>query len=213
MRDTSKHQGLRNQLATVLQAKGITDRKVLNAIRQIPRHLFIDSSFEDHAYKDKAFPIAAKQTISQPYTVAFQSQTLAIQTNDKVLEIGTGSGYQTAVLLELKAMVFSIERQQELFKKTSLFLPKLGYIPKKFIFGDGYKGLPDQAPFDKIIVTAGAPFVPKPLMAQLKIGGMLLIPVGDATQIMTLFIRKSAKEFEKHELGDFAFVPMLEEKN
>ena len=213
MRDTSKHQGLRNQLATVLQAKGITDRKVLNAIRQIPRHLFIDSSFEDHAYKDKAFPIAAKQTISQPYTVAFQSQTLAIQTNDKVLEIGTGSGYQTAVLLELKAMVFSIERQQELFKKTSLFLPKLGYIPKKFIFGDGYKGLPDQAPFDKIIVTAGAPFVPKPLMGQLKIGGMLLIPVGDATQIMTLFIRKSAKEFEKHELGDFAFVPMLEEKN
>tara|TARA_B110000908_G_scaffold42242_1_gene51361 strand:+ start:5749 stop:6390 length:642 start_codon:yes stop_codon:yes gene_type:complete len=213
LRDTSKHQGLRNQLATVLQAKGITDRKVLNAIRQIPRHLFIDSSFEDHAYKDKAFPIAAKQTISQPYTVAFQSQTLAIQPNDKVLEIGTGSGYQTAVLLELKAMVFSIERQQELFKKTSLFLPKLGYVPKKFIFGDGYKGLPDQAPFDKIIVTAGAPFVPKPLMGQLKIGGMLLIPVGDATQIMTLFIRKSAKEFEKQELGDFAFVPMLEEKN
>jgi protein-L-isoaspartate(D-aspartate) O-methyltransferase len=213
LRDTSKHQGLRNQLATVLQAKGINDRKVLNAIRQIPRHLFIDSSFEDHAYKDKAFPIAAKQTISQPYTVAFQSQTLAIQPNDKVLEIGTGSGYQTAVLLELKAMVFSIERQQELFKKTSLFLPKLGYMPKKFIFGDGYKGLPDQAPFDKIIVTAGAPFVPKPLMGQLKIGGMLLIPVGDATQIMTLFIRKSAKEFEKQELGDFAFVPMLEEKN
>lgn len=213
MRDTSKHQGLRNQLATVLQAKGITDRKVLNAIRQIPRHLFIDSSFEDHAYKDKAFPIAAEQTISQPYTVAFQSQTLAIQPNDKVLEIGTGSGYQTAVLLELKAAVFSIERQQELFKKTSFFLPKLGYIPKKFIFGDGYKGLPEQAPFDKIIVTAGAPFVPKPLLSQLKVGGMLLIPVGDITQIMTLFIRKSAKEFEKQELGDFAFVPMLEKKN
>ncbi len=213
MRDTSKHQGLRNQLATVLQAKGITDRKVLNAIRQIPRHLFIDSSFEDHAYKDKAFPIAAEQTISQPYTVAFQSQTLAIQPNDKVLEIGTGSGYQTAVLLELKAAVFSIERQQELFKKTSLFLPKLGYLPKKFIFGDGYKGLPEQAPFDKIIVTAGAPFVPKPLLSQLKVGGMLLIPVGDTTQIMTLFIRKSAKEFEKQELGDFAFVPMLEKKN
>ena len=213
MRDTSKHQGLRNQLATLLQAKGITDRKVLNAIRQIPRHLFIDSSFEDHAYKDKAFPIAAGQTISQPYTVAFQSQTLAIQPNDKVLEIGTGSGYQTAVLLELKAAVFSIERQQELFKKTSLFLPKLGYIPKKFVFGDGYKGLPAQAPFDKIIVTAGAPFVPKPLLSQLKVGGMLLIPVGDTTQIMTLFVRKSVKEFEKQELGDFAFVPMLEEKN
>lgn len=213
MRDTSKHQGLRNQLATVLQTKGITDKKVLNAIRQIPRHLFIDSSFEDHAYKDKAFPIAAEQTISQPYTVAFQTQTLAIQPNDKVLEIGTGSGYQTAVLLELKAVVFSIERQQELFKKTSLFLPKLGYIPKKFIFGDGYKGLPAQAPFDKIIVTAGAPFVPKPLLSQLKVGGMLLIPVGNSTQIMTLFIRKSAKEFEKQELGDFAFVPMLAEKN
>ena len=213
MRDTSKHQGLRNQLATVLQAKGITDENVLKAIRQIPRHLFIDSSFEDHAYKDKAFPIAAEQTISQPYTVAFQSQTLEIKPNDKVLEIGTGSGYQTAVLLELKAVVFSIERQQELFKKTSLFLPKLGYKPKQFIFGDGYKGLPAQAPFDKIIVTAGAPFVPKPLLSQLKVGGMLLIPVGDKTQIMTLFIRKSAKEFEKHELGDFAFVPMLEEKN
>ena len=201
MRDTSKHQGLRNQLATLLQAKGITDRKVLNAIRQIPRHLFIDSSFEDHAYKDKAFPIAAEQTISQPYTVAFQSQTLAIQPNDKVLEIGTGSGYQTAVLLELKAAVFSIERQQELFKKTSLFLPKLGYIPKKFVFGDGYKGLPAQAPFDKIIVTAGAPFVPKPLLSQLKVGGMLLIPVGDTTQIMTLFVRKSVKEFEKTRIG------------
>jgi len=213
LRDTSKHQGLRNQLATVLQTKGITDKKVLNAIRQIPRHLFIDSSFEDHAYKDKAFPIAAEQTISQPYTVAFQTQTLAIQPNDKVLEIGTGSGYQTAVLLELKAVVFSIERQQELFKKTSLFLPKLGYLPKKFIFGDGYKGLPAQAPFDKIIVTAGAPFVPKALLSQLKVGGMLLIPVGDTTQIMTLFIRKSAKEFEKQELGDFAFVPMLAEKN
>jgi len=213
LRDTSKHQGLRNQLANVLRAKGIIDEKVLNAVREIPRHLFIDSSFEDHAYKDKAFPIAAEQTISQPYTVAFQTQTLEIKPNDKVLEIGTGSGYQTAVLLELKASVYTIERQHELFKKTSLFLPKLGYNPKKFIFGDGYKGLPSQAPFDKIIVTAGAPFVPKPLLSQLKLGGMLLIPVGDQTQMMTLFIRKSSKEFEKHELGDFAFVPMLEEKN
>ncbi|MBU3012443.1 protein-L-isoaspartate(D-aspartate) O-methyltransferase [Polaribacter vadi] len=213
MRDTAKHQGLRNQLANVLQAKGITDNNVLNAVRKIPRHLFIDSSFESHAYQDKAFPIAADQTISQPYTVAFQSQTLKVNRGDKVLEIGTGSGYQTAVLLELKAEVYSIERQHELFKKTSLFLPKLGYKPKKFIFGDGYKGLPEKAPFDKIIVTAGAPFVPKPLLSQLKVGGMLLIPVGDKTQIMTLFIRKSPKEFEKHELGDFAFVPMLEERN
>jgi protein-L-isoaspartate(D-aspartate) O-methyltransferase len=213
LKDTSKHQGLRNQLATVLEAKGIVDNKVLNAIRTIPRHLFIDSSFEAHAYQDKAFPIVAEQTISQPYTVAFQSQTLKIKPGDKVLEIGTGSGYQTAVLLELKAVVFTIERQKELFKKTSLFLPKIGYKAKKFIFGDGYKGLKEHAPFDKIIVTAGAPFVPNPLLAQLKIGGKLLIPVGDKTQIMTLFIRKSAKEFEKHELGDFSFVPMLEQKN
>lgn len=213
MRDTAKHQGLRNQLATVLHAKGITDENVLNAIKKIPRHLFIDSSFESHAYQDKAFPIAAEQTISQPYTVAFQSQTLAINRGDKVLEIGTGSGYQTAVLLELKAEVYSIERQNELFKRTSRFLPTLGYKPKKFIFGDGYVGLKEKAPFDKIIVTAGAPYVPKPLLAQLKIGGMLLIPVGDKTQIMTLFTRTSPKEFDKQELGDFAFVPMLEEKN
>ena len=212
MKDTSKHQGLRNQLASVLQQKGITDKNVLNAVRKIPRHLFIDSSFEDHAYQDKAFPIAAEQTISQPYTVAFQSQSLEIKAGDKVLEIGTGSGYQTAVLLELGAEVYTIERQHELFKRTSLFLPKLGYNPKKFIFGDGYKGLKEKAPFDKIIVTAGAPFVPKPLLSQIKVGGMLLIPVGDKKQIMTLFTRKSPKEFEKQELGDFAFVPMLQKK-
>jgi protein-L-isoaspartate(D-aspartate) O-methyltransferase len=212
LKDTSKHQGLRNQLANVLKKKGITNENVLNAVKKIPRHLFIDSSFADHAYQDKAFPIAAEQTISQPYTVAFQSQTLAVSPGDSVLEIGTGSGYQTAVLLELGAIVYTIERQHELFKKTSLFLPKLGYNPKKFIFGDGYKGLKEKAPFDKIIVTAGAPFVPKPLLAQLKVGGMLLIPVGDKKQIMTLFHRKSPKEFEKHELGDFSFVPMLQKK-
>lgn len=213
MKDTAKHQGLRNQLATVLEAKGITDANVLKAIRKIPRHLFIDSSFEDHAYQDKAFPIAADQTISQPYTVAFQTQTLQVSSEDKVLEIGTGSGYQTAMLLELGAEVYTIERQHELFKRTSMFLPKLGYKPKKFIFGDGYKGLKEKAPFDKIIVTAGAPFVPKALLAQIKVGGQLLIPVGDRTQVMTLFTRKSPKEFEKKELGDFAFVPMLEKKN
>jgi|TARA_B110000967_G_C18768272_1_gene501643 protein-L-isoaspartate(D-aspartate) O-methyltransferase len=212
LKDTSKHQGLRNQLANVLKKKGITNENVLNAVKKIPRHLFIDSSFADHAYQDKAFPIAAEQTISQPYTVAFQSQTLAVSPGDSVLEIGTGSGYQTAVLLELGAVVYTIERQHELFKKTSLFLPKLGYNPKKFIFGDGYKGLKEKAPFDKIIVTAGAPFVPKPLLAQLKVGGMLLIPVGDKKQIMTLFHRKSPKEFDKQELGDFAFVPMLQKK-
>ena len=212
MKDTSKHQGLRKQLADVLKKKGIIDVNVLKAIKLIPRHLFIDSSFADHAYQDKAFPIAAEQTISQPYTVAFQTQTLSINSGDKILEIGTGSGYQTAVLLELGAVVYTIERQHELFKKTSLFLPKLGYIPKKFIFGDGYKGFKEKAPFDKIIVTAGAPFVPKPLLSQLIVGGKLLIPVGDEKQVMTLFIRKTFKEFEKHELGDFAFVPMLQKK-
>ena len=185
---------------------------VLNAIKIIPRHLFIDSSFSDHAYQDKAFPIAAEQTISQPYTVAFQSQTLSVNPGDVILEIGTGSGYQTAVLIELGAEVYTIERQHELFKKTSLFLPKLGYKPKKFIFGDGYKGFKEKAPFDKIIVTAGAPIVPKPLLAQLKVGGMLLIPVGEKKQIMTMFYRKTPKEFEKKELGDFAFVPMLQKK-
>lgn len=213
MKNTAKHQGLRNQLANTLKAKGIYDEKVLNAIRKIPRHLFIDSSFEEHAYQDKAFPIAADQTISHPYTVAFQSQVLDVKKGEKVLEIGTGSGYQTAVLLELKAEVYSIERQHELFKRTSLFLPKIGYKPKRFIFGDGYVGLSEKAPFDKIIVTAGAPYVPKALLSQLKIGGKLLIPVGNTTQIMTLFIRKSVKEFSKEELGDFKFVPMLEKKN
>ena len=187
MKDTSKHQGLRNQLVNILKKKGITNERVLAAIKIIPRHLFIDSSFADHAYQDKAFPIAAEQTISQPYTVAFQSQTLSVNPGDNVLEIGTGSGYQTAVLIELGAVVYSIERQLELFKKTSLFLPKLGYKPKKFIFGDGYKGFKEKAPFDKIIVTAGAPFVPKPLLSQLKVGGMLLIPVGEKKQIMTMF--------------------------
>lgn len=213
MKDTFKHKGLRQQLVNILKTKGITDVKVLNALGNIPRHLFMDSGFLDHAYQDKAFPIAADQTISQPYTVAFQSELLQVKKGDKVLEIGTGSGYQTAVLCELGAKVYSIERQQELFKKTSKFLPKLGYRAKKFVFGDGYKGLVDEAPFDSVIVTAGAPFVPKPLLGQLKIGGRLVIPVGDDVQIMTLFIRKGPKEFEKHELGEFRFVPLLEDKN
>ena len=167
----------------------------------------------DHAYQDKAFPIAANQTISQPYTVAFQTELLQVKAGDIILEIGTGSGYQTAVLCELGAKVYSIERQLELFKITSKFLPKLGYRAKKLIFGDGYKGLKEEAPFDSIIVTAGAPMVPKPLMSQLKIGGRLVIPVGDDVQIMTLFIRNAPKEFEKHEFGEFRFVPLLEDKN
>lgn len=214
MKDTFKHKGLRQQLVNVVKAKGIQDEKVLSAIGKIPRHLFMDSGFLDHAYQDKAFPIAADQTISQPYTVAFQTELMQVSPGDKVLEIGTGSGYQTAVLCDLGAKVYSIERQQELFKKTSKFLPKLGYRAKKLVFGDGYKGLPEEAPFDSIIVTAGAPFVPKPLLGQLKEdGGRLVIPVGDNVQVMTLFIRKGPKEFEKHELGEFRFVPLLEDKN
>jgi protein-L-isoaspartate(D-aspartate) O-methyltransferase len=213
LKDTFKHKGLRQQLVNVLKNKGISDEGVLKAIGKVPRHLFMDSGFLDHAYQDKAFPIAADQTISQPYTVAFQTELLQVKKEDKILEIGTGSGYQTAVLCELGAKVYSIERQQELFKKTNNFLPKLGYRAKKIIFGDGYKGLKEEAPFDSIIVTAGAPFVPKPLLGQLKIGGRLVIPVGGDVQIMTLFIRKDTKEFEQHEFGEFRFVPLLEDKN
>jgi protein-L-isoaspartate(D-aspartate) O-methyltransferase len=213
LKDTNKHQGLRNQLAKILEDKGITDKNVLEAIKKIPRHLFLNSSFEDFAYQDKAFPIAAGQTISQPYTVAFQTQLLEVKKDDKILEIGTGSGYQTAVLCMLGAKVYSIERQNELFKTTSLLLPKLGIRPKHLSFGDGYKGLPNHAPFDSIIVTAGAPIIPNQLMAQLKIGGRLVIPVGENEQIMTLLIRKNETQFEKHEFGDFRFVPLLENKN
>jgi protein-L-isoaspartate(D-aspartate) O-methyltransferase len=179
----------------------------------VPRHLFLDSSFEAHAYQNKAFPIGADQTISHPFTVAFQTELMQLKNNDKVLEIGTGCGYQTAVLLEMGVKVYSIERQQELFKKTKLFLPKLGYRPKQLIFGDGYKGLPEQAPFDSIIVTAGAPFVPNPLLAQLKIGGRLIIPIGNDPQIMHLYVRTSQTEFKKETFGEFRFVPMLENKN
>jgi len=213
VKDTHKHNGLRNQLVKVIAQKGITDKNVLTALGNVPRHLFLDSSFADFAYQDKAFPIGSDQTISQPYTVAFQTELLQVRENHQILEIGTGSGYQTAVLLEMGAKVYTIERQQELFKKTKLFLPKLGYKPKKIIFGDGYKGLPEDAPFDGIIVTAGAPFVPKALLSQLKVGGRLVIPIGDAEQIMTLFIRTSEKDFEKHELGKFKFVPMLMKRN
>jgi protein-L-isoaspartate(D-aspartate) O-methyltransferase len=213
LKDTSKHQGLRNQLVSLLKEKGIVDATVLNAILKIPRHLFLNSSFEDYAYQDKAFPIGAGQTISQPYTVAFQSQLLEVKKDHKILEIGTGSGYQTAVLCVMGAKVYSVERQTELFKQTSALLPKLGIRPKHLSFGDGYKGLPNHAPFDSIIVTAGASIIPQALMAQLKIGGRLVIPLGEENQIMTLLIRKNETQFEKHELGDFKFVPLLENKN
>lgn len=213
LKDTAKHQGLRNQLVSLLKEKGIVDKNVLEAINKIPRHLFLNSSFADYAYQDKAFPIGAGQTISQPYTVAFQSQLLELKKDHKILEIGTGSGYQTAVLCLMGAKVYSVERQNKLFKQTSLLLPKLGIRPKHLSFGDGYKGLPDHAPFDSIIVTAGAPTIPQALMAQLKIGGRLVIPLGEEKQIMTLLIRKNETQFEKHEFGDFKFVPLLENKN
>ncbi len=213
MRDSAKHQGLRNQLVEILRQKGIVDSNVLEAIRRVPRHLFLDSSFEDYAYQDTAFPIGAGQTISHPYTVAFQSQLLQVKKDDKILEIGTGSGYQTAVLVAMGARVYSVERQSELFRKTSTLLPKLGIRPKLITFGDGYKGLPNYAPFDGVIVTAGAPFIPQPLMAQLNVGGRLIIPIGDNDQTMTELIRVSETHFEKYEHGDFKFVPMLENKN
>ncbi len=213
LKDTLKHQGLRNQLIKTLIKKGISDENVLKAMAKIPRHLFMNSSFEAFAYQDKAFPIAAEQTISQPYTVAFQTEKLKVKPGDKILEIGTGSGYQTAVLVALKAKVYSVERQQELYKKATVFLPKLGFKPKAIRFGDGYLGLPEFAPFDSIIVTAGAPYVPKALLSQLKIGGRLVIPVGKDSQKMTLIIRKEDKVFDKKVFGDFSFVPMLEKKN
>ena len=213
MLDTFAHKGKRKQLVEILVQKGITNKKVLNAIGTIPRHLFMDSGFVDHAYIDKAFPIGAEQTISQPFTVAKQTELLNLEKGSKILEIGTGSGFQTAVLIEMGMHVFSIERQNELFKKAKLFLPKLGYRAKKIIFGDGYKGFKEEAPFDGIVVTAGAPFVPKPLMSQLKIGGRLVIPIGSENQIMTLITRISQTEFKKEEFGEFRFVPLLENKN
>ena len=212
MNDSFKHKGLRKKLIQTIKSKGINNTNVLSAIGKVPRHLFMDSGFIDHAYQDKAFPIGADQTISQPFTVAFQTELLEINKGDKVLEVGTGSGYQAAVLCELGANVFSIERQGELYKKVINFLPSINYYPKKIIYGDGYKGLEEEAPFDSIIVTAGAPFVPKTLLNQLKIGGRLVIPVGENVQVMTLYIRVSEKKFNMKEYGEFQFVPLLKEK-
>ena len=213
MIDTTKHQGMRRHLVEQLRSKGITDEDVLSAIGTIPRHLFLDSSFESHAYQDKAFPIAAEQTISQPYTVAFQTQLLQTEQGQKVLEIGTGSGYQTAVLTLLGVDVYSIERQHQLYRYSMRQLSKLGYHTKKLVFGDGYKGLPAFAPFDRILVTAGAAEIPNVLLDQLAIGGRMVIPVGKETQEMILIVRTSAKEFEKQKHGSFRFVPMLSDKN
>lgn len=211
--DSYRHKGLRKKLTEILAKKGITDSKVLDAIANIPRHLFIaDTALHQFAYEDKPFPIGSGQTISQPYTVAFQTQTLEIKPRDKVLEIGTGSGYQTAVLLELGAKVFSIERQKALYDRTKEFLPKLGYNAKLF-YGDGYIGLPTYAPFNKIIVTAGAPYIPEDLLKQLAVGGIMVIPVDNEDhQIMKKIVKIDENNFETTELGAFRFVPLLKEK-
>ncbi len=212
MNDSFKHKGLRNRLVETIKSKGINDEKVLFAIGNVPRHLFMDSGFIDHAYQDKAFPISANQTISQPFTVAFQTELLKLKKGDKVLEVGTGSGYQAAVLCELGANVYTIERQGELYKKVVNFLPSINYYPKKIIYGDGYKGLEEESPFDSIIVTAGAPLVPKALLNQLKIGGRLVVPLGENIQIMTLYVKISDDNFDIKEYGEFQFVPLLKEK-
>jgi len=212
LNDSFKHKGLRNRLVETIKSKGINDEKVLFAIGNVPRHLFMDSGFIDHAYQDKAFPISANQTISQPFTVAFQTELLKLKKGDKVLEVGTGSGYQAAVLCELGANVYTIERQGELYKKVVNFLPSINYYPKKIIYGDGYKGLEEESPFDSIIVTAGAPLVPKALLNQLKIGGRLVIPLGENIQIMTLYVKISDDNFDIKEYGEFQFVPLLKEK-
>lgn len=210
--DTYRHQGLRNQLIRTIQMKGITDQPVLAAMEKVPRHYFFDSSFLEYAYEDQPFPIGAGQTISQPYTVAFQTMLLKISKGEKVLEIGTGSGYQACILAELGAKVFSIERQKILFDKTRLLLSEMGYQRIKLFYGDGYKGLPSFAPFDKVLVTAAAPSIPELLLRQLKPGGILVVPIGDEVQVMTAIHKISETEIRKQEHGHFRFVPMLEDK-
>lgn len=211
--DSPKHQGQRMQLVNLLKSKGIVNSQVITALEAIPRHWFMDSGLVSHAYKNQAYPIAADQTISHPYTVAFQSELIDANPGDKVLEIGTGSGYQTAILKAMKLEVYTIERQRELFKKTQRLFDQIGLHPKKYILGDGYLGLPDQAPFDAILVTAGAPYLPKKLLGQLKIGGRLVIPIGDDPQIMYRYTRTSEKAFDKEQFGEFRFVPMLKNKS
>jgi protein-L-isoaspartate(D-aspartate) O-methyltransferase len=209
LEDTFKHKGLRKKLVEEIRNKGIQDEAVLKAISSVPRHLFMDNSFVGFAYVDKAFPIAAGQTISQPYTVAFQTAALQIRKLDRVLEVGTGSGYQAAVLCEMGVTLFTIERQRALFDFASGLLPKLGYHPH-FFYGDGYAGLPTYGPFDKIIVTAGADSVPQLLKDQLAIGGRMVIPVGERQhQVMKIITRESETSFTEKEAGSFVFVPML----
>lgn len=207
--DTPRHQGMRKKLAEGLKIKGIRDERVLEAISNVPRHAFMDSSFISFAYRDQAFPIGSGQTISQPFTVAFQTQLLDVFPFCKVLEVGTGSGYQAAVLCEMKAKVYTVERQRELYISAQQLLPELGYNPV-FFLGDGYKGLPTYGPFDRILVTAGAPYVPEELLQQLIIGGRLVIPVGrDDKQEMLCVIRNTEDEFTTEKHGSFVFVPLL----
>ncbi len=206
--DNYRQRGLRNKLVKKLLEKGICDQRVLAAIGKVPRHAFFDEALLGHAYEDKAFPIGEGQTISQPYTVAFQSEKLKIQSGDKLLEIGTGSGYQAAILLEMGVKVYTIEYNRKLYERTRDFLPTLGYKPY-FFYGDGSKGVPAKAPYNKIIVTAGAPVVPTALTDQLAEGGILLIPVGDRAKQKMLRITKVKNELKKEEFDSFAFVPLL----
>lgn len=209
MQDTYRHKGLRRALVEEIKEKGISSQRVLEAIYNVPRHFFMDSGFINFAYKDSAFPIGAGQTISQPYTVAFQSQLLDIQPHEKVLEIGTGSGYQTAVLMEMGAKLFTIERQKELYLKAKSLLEEMGYHPH-FFYGDGYLGMPSYGPYSKILITAGAPEIPQALVDQLAIGGKLVAPVGDrSSQIMTLLEKISDTETIITKHGNFIFVPLL----
>ena len=214
--DNSKHQGKRKKLVLALKSMGIESDQVLQAMLKVPRHYFLDSSFVDFAYQNKAFPIGTEQTISHPYTVAFQSEVLNIRKGDKVLEIGTGSGYQTAVLFHLGAKVYSIERQHVLYNKSKHLLAEMR-IKCYLHYGDGYNGLPTKAPFNKIIVTAGAPSIPELLFNQLSVGGSMIIPLGEKKQIMTLIIKSSKNTFKKIEFDNFdqrhfQFVPMLKNK-
>lgn len=212
MEDSYKHQGMRRRLIQKLRDKGIQDEGVLNAMGKVPRHVFFENAFLEHAYQDKAFPIGHGQTISQPYTVAFQTELLNVKSGDKILEIGTGSGYQACVLCELGAKVYTIEYQKDLYERTRRFLPEMGYKPH-FFSGDGSKGLQVHAPFDKIIVTAGAPAVPNPLIEQLSIGGCLVIPVGDDNiQQMLRLTKNSERKISKEVFSNFSFVPLKGEE-
>ena len=203
---------MRKKLLQSIKVKGINDDGVLQAMMKVPRHFFFEKAFINQAYSDHAFKIGAGQTISQPYTVAYQTSLLQVKKGDKILEIGTGSGYQTCVLMEMGAKVFTIERQKELHDRSKLLLPAIGYNPK-FFYGDGYKGLPAFAPFDKILVTCGAPFIPDDLVIQLKHGGMLVIPVGAGdVQRMTQVLKVNDSEIETKVFNEFRFVPMLENK-